>query len=159
MNIVIMRHAEAEPFMGQDSLRSLTAHGLNQAQSAGRCMEHLSLAFDEIWVSPYRRTQQTADAVLQSSVLGARKTKAVLVPESKPSEVVDSIQAAGVERLLLISHQPLVSALVALLESGRAKGGPPMSPASMALLTADMLLPGCCQIQWLRNAPHFEAVV
>jgi phosphohistidine phosphatase len=158
MHIVIMRHGEAEPFVTSDEQRNLTDNGRSQAIAAGRCLKQLAIEFDQVWVSPYVRTQQTADGVLESFVGANRQTVDVLVPDSNPQIIMDRIESSLCQRLLIISHQPLVSSLVAVLESGRRAGGPPMSPASMAFLTAEHLLAGCCQLKWLRHSPNFEAI-
>ncbi|ARN76116.1 phosphohistidine phosphatase SixA [Oceanicoccus sagamiensis] len=159
MNIVILRHGEAEIYADSDAQRNLTDYGREQAQAAGVCLKALALDFKQVWVSPYIRAQQTADGVL--SALGdiPRETVDALIPESSPINLVDTLSTYSGGDLLIVSHQPLVSALVGLLENADHRSGPPMSPASMAMLTADTLLAGCCQLQWLRHAPNFEATV
>ena len=157
MNILIMRHGEAETAAPSDAERNLTENGCQQAQLAGQCIGDLSLSFDQVWVSPYLRAQQTADGVLASLTGFKRKTLNFLVPEIAPSMVVDRLAESDVENVLIVSHQPLVSALVGLLENADDRAGPPMSPASMVLLSTDMVLAGCCQRQWIRHAPTFQA--
>ncbi len=159
MNIVILRHGETETYADNDAQRNLTDYGREQANAAGICLKELALDFEQVWVSPYVRAQQTADGVL--SALGSipRETVDALTPDSSPVNLMDTLSTYRGGNLLIVSHQPLVSALVGLLENADHRSGPPMSPASMALLTADTLLAGCCQLQWLRHAPTFEASV
>ncbi|WP_339339301.1 phosphohistidine phosphatase SixA [uncultured Oceanicoccus sp.] len=158
MNIVILRHGEAETYASSDAQRNLTDHGRKQAQQVGLCLKELTINFDQIWVSPYRRAQQTADGVLSQLGSIARETDNSLTPESSASGLVDRLSTHNGD-LLIVSHQPLVSTLVGLLVNADQRSGPLMAPASMALLSADVLLAGCCQLQWLRHAPTFEAVI
>ena len=156
MNILIMRHGEAETFAPSDVERNLTENGRQQAQKAGQYIGGLSLCFDQVWVSPFIRAQQTADGVLASLSDFKRKTLDFLVPEISPSLVIDQLAESDFENVLIVSHQPLVSALVGMLEDADDRAGPPMSPASMVLLSTDIVLAGCCQRQWLRHAPTFQ---
>ena len=159
MKIVILRHGEAETYVDNDAQRQLTDHGREQARGAGLCLKNLAICFDQVWVSPYRRAQQTADGVLSQLGSIPRETLDSLTPDGSPTALVDTLSTYRGGDLLIISHQPLVSALTGLLENADYRSGPPMSPASMALLSADTLLAGCCQLQWLRHAPTFAAVV
>ncbi|MFA7554396.1 MAG: phosphohistidine phosphatase SixA [Spongiibacteraceae bacterium] len=157
MNILIMRHGEAETYAESDAKRSLTELGCQQARLAGECLQQLDLSFDQVWVSPYIRAQQTADELLSGYGQLRRKVCEHLEPDAKISLIIDLLAACGKQNILLVSHQPLVSSLISMLESGNTRSGPPMSPASMALLSADILLPGCSQLQWLRHAPNFQS--
>jgi phosphohistidine phosphatase len=158
MNVLIMRHAEAQILASSDAQRALTDNGHQQACLAGQCINSLTLNFDQVWVSPYIRAQQTADGVVASLRGVEKKTLDFLVPEIFPSLVVDKLADSDFENLLIVSHQPLVSALVGLLEHADDRKGPPMSPASMVLLSTETVLAGCFQRQWLRHAPVFQAV-
>lgn len=161
MKIVILRHGEASFTAASDRERELTPRGREQTLAAGRCLVELGLSFDAVWVSPYIRTRQTADEVLKAFPLSLsadqRETQPLLTPDNSPQSVVDAIATSGLDSLLLISHQPLVSSLAGLLTQSRAGYGPPMSPASMALIEAEHVLVGCCDLISLRHAPTFEA--
>ena len=156
MNIVIMRHGEAETNAESDEVRNLTDYGRIQAGLAGECLRRRSLVFDQVWVSPYSRAMQTADAFLQSysDIPFHRETTSLLIPDASPAQIADRITETPDCNVLIVSHQPLVSALVGILEKADSRMGPPMSPASMALLTAETILAGCCRLQWVKHAPY-----
>lgn len=158
MNIVIMRHGQAEAYASSDEARCLTSRGQADALAAGRTLAALDVVFDAVWVSPFQRAQQTADQVLKSIEVGERETISAITPESPPEQFIAQLNEAGCDNLLLVSHNPFVSSLIGLLCDGAGMYGPPMSPASMAMLTADDVLPGCCDLHWLRHAPLFEQV-
>ena len=64
VNLVIMRHGEAEPLSSQDSQRQLTARGQQEVnQMAVWLHQHYAL-FDWVWASPYLRTRQTAELMV-----------------------------------------------------------------------------------------------
>lgn len=125
VNLVIMRHGEAEPQYLSDSERQLTAAGQAEVSQMAEWLHHHYSAFDRIFSSPYRRTQQTAALLVQK--VGA--TQAVelntdLVPEGNAQLVVDFLDMLYAEnphaKILVVSHMPLVSFLVeAFTRSGQ----------------------------------------
>lgn len=164
MKILIMRHGQAGSYEGVDEARELIARGREDAKNAGQCLAQLITdgkmpAFDKVWVSPYVRTQQTADEVLASFPQLQRENKDILISHDQPQRVLDALSEENFNHILLISHNPLVNLLVAHLTDGKAHRHISMQPASMALIDTDELLAGCGQLQWLRHAPLFEAVI
>ena len=156
MQLVIMRHGEAQTYAASDAQRELTERGQSQAIAAGKCLSESGFMPDQVWVSPYVRAQQTCSGVLESFSGLKPQINDALIPESYANLVIESLSRQNVENLLIVSHQPLVSTLVALLVDAKLHQPPPMSPATMALLSADDFLSGCCTLEWLRHAPDFE---
>ncbi len=150
-----MRHGDAEMNAPSDFQRNLTARGHKQAEAAGLCLSALKFKPDLVWISPYLRAQQTAAKVLESLPATEQFDQELITPESKPATVLDEISQLNVDNLLLISHQPLVSALLGLMVHGRTIEGPPMATASIAMVTGADMLPACCELLWLRHAPEF----
>jgi phosphohistidine phosphatase len=119
MQIYLLRHGIAEDAgPGQpDADRALTAEGreklrrvLNRAAAAG-------VAPQEILSSPFRRAVETAEVAAE--VLGHQdrlvKTQA-LVPDASPHDTWEEIRSRKDRRaMLLSSHEPLMSTLVAFL--------------------------------------------
>jgi len=96
-----------------------------------------------IIASPYVRAQQTA-ALVHDTLGFAEPVRTVpwLTPESDVQKVIAEIERLGLEQVLLVSHQPLVSTLVGMLEHGHGQQPPPMSTASLAELEGDWPLAG-----------------
>ncbi|MGK0442727.1 MAG: phosphohistidine phosphatase [Pseudohongiellaceae bacterium] len=155
MDIVILRHGQAEGYTTSDAQRSLTDRGVRYSEQAGKCLAKLGLEFDGVWVSPYVRTQQTAEQVLKSYPELAIHSQPQLTPETNPDLVFDLIKQSGLERLLIISHQPLVGGLVALLADASTSYRCPLSPASMVYISNKHMLHRCGELNWLRHAPEF----
>lgn len=154
MDIVILRHGEAGMNAASDELRPLTQHGVADTRYAGEVLQSLGFNFEQVWVSPYLRTQQTADQVLASFPDVDRLNQRCLIPEGDPRLVLAKLSQSGLATVLLISHQPLVSRLVALLTD--SPNGSSMAPASMAFVSCDINLMSCGQLHWLRHGPLFN---
>lgn len=120
MKIFIMRHGQAQSIAPSDFSRSLTEQGINEAVKAGQRLSNHHDVINCVFVSPYLRAQQTADVVIeQLNDKLTRKTLSFITPEDNARDVHDYLDAVcSVEKydsILLVSHMPLVSYLVAEL--------------------------------------------
>jgi phosphohistidine phosphatase SixA len=97
--------------------------------------DNLSVEVDRILSSPYRRATETAE--IAKEIFKPRKPKIiqdeVLTPEKSPYEVyrfLSKLKFGAADRVLLVSHQPLIGELISnLIGSGVSIG---FAPASMA---------------------------
>lgn len=117
MQIFVMRHGQAEMLAVKDAQRPLTQSGIKEAQVMGQWLLKNSPAFDCVFVSPYVRAQQTADAVINElSGVAKRQTLAIITPEDNAKDVhgyLDTVcSQEQYKSILLVSHMPLVSYLV-----------------------------------------------
>lgn len=168
MRLFIMRHGEAEPFKQPDAERVLTVRGIQDTQSVGALLKSdleselkPELAtIQRAYVSPYVRAQQTFDNVNYASALNLVKVdEPEITPNGHPQAVLPLIQSAldeGLESILLVSHQPLVSRLVATLVEGSESFNYqyPMMPASLAELRLDVAAAGCADLVRLLSPPY-----
>lgn len=117
INVVIMRHGEAQIQATTDSQRALTEQGRIEVQQMALWLAETYPAFDYIWVSPYIRTRETAAIMLAAQ---QPHTRLEVLPELQPEasaaivqQRLDLLLAAEPDaRVLMISHMPLVSFLV-----------------------------------------------
>ncbi len=113
MDLVLWRHAEAEP--GEPDLgRRLTAKGVQQAERMGAWLEHRLPDSCRIIVSPADRAQQTALAL---------KRKFKTVDEIAPGASAQDVLAAANwpdsrEPVLVVGHQPTLGEIASLLVAG-----------------------------------------
>ncbi len=146
MKLWILRHGEAQGHAARDSLRELTDYGREEVlRSAAHLLGQPVAA---LYASPYVRAQQTAGIVHEA--LGLTQpivTVPWLTPESDPQDVIGHLDTLGLDNVLLVSHQPLVGALVGLLESGHLKAARGMNTASLAVLEGDWPLAGLMNVQ------------
>lgn len=150
MKLWILRHGEAEPRANSDAERRLTSHGREQVLYSAALL--LGQPLQAILVSPYVRAQQTA-ALVQETLDCPQplRTVAWLTPESSVREAITELEKLGFEHVLLVSHQPLVGALVGMLEHGHLQQPAAMSTASLAELEGDWPLPGLMSLKALSH--------
>lgn len=144
MKIWVLRHGEAQAQAATDAERELTHHGRMQVQAqARRWGAHM--APTHIWVSPFVRAQQTAAVWSDALITLPDVTPATvdwLMPEAAVSQVVDQLSLCDEgSEILLVSHQPLVSELVAYF-TGEAAWACSMGTAYLAELTLPLAARG-----------------
>jgi phosphohistidine phosphatase SixA len=134
MKLLIMRHGEAMPMADSDANRALTAWGVEQSQAAARLLVEKSHRPELLLVSPLLRAQQTASEVAKEAYNQAamvnQETVAFLSPDGAIEDLVGYLEQRGETEIMLVSHQPLVSLLIAFF-SGEQVG---MSTANVALV-------------------------
>ncbi len=119
MQIYLLRHGIAEDGRPghPDSERALTGEGREKLRRVLKRAKLAGAAPDTILSSPYRRAVETADVAVE--VLGYEgkvvRTRALL-PEASPFDTWEEIRSRkGDGSILLASHEPLMSSMVAFL--------------------------------------------
>ena len=126
MRIFIMRHGQASALPAVDAERPLTAHGVDEVNTMAQWLKSLPFEFDKIYVSPFKRAQQTASTVAHLLNKERSTTLNFITPSGSAHQLHDfldgehdkeSIDEQTEQRVLIVSHMPLVSYLVAELTS------------------------------------------
>ncbi|MAV76455.1 MAG: hypothetical protein CL691_07540 [Cellvibrionales bacterium] len=165
--ITILRHGEAEPLSDSDANRELTDDGLQGCRSAANTLvDFLSVDkhLDAIFHSPFKRTTQTAFALLQGLSHSANSLDAPCLPSDmllenvSPKLLTNWLDQLNMNHIVLVSHQPLVSRLVAWLVDGFSADIQDYNeycfyPATMMVIETDFIAMGCGSI---RLTHHFE---
>ncbi|WP_105903283.1 phosphohistidine phosphatase SixA [Vibrio gangliei] len=132
MQIIIMRHGDAETFAASDAERPLSARGREGSyEMAEYCKENGHNEFDLVLVSPYLRAQQTWQTI--APLMQAAKVEDCedITPYGDSESVVEYVCALAetqqLERIMLVSHLPLVGYLTADFVTDIP---PPMFPTS-----------------------------
>ena len=119
MQLLLVRHgrAESRAASGRDADRVLTPEGIAELRRVLALAHRAGVRPSLIQASPLARAVQTAEIAAQ--VLGYRgeivRTTS-LVPESSPAQVWEEIRVhSGEPSLMLVGHEPLLSAMVAAL--------------------------------------------
>ncbi len=120
MQVFIMRHGQASFDAQSDAARPLTPQGELEAQMMGNWLSKMGNAPDLIWVSPYIRAQQTFQHVGQYLTQKHQvKLMNMVTPSGSAKDVHDLLDGElavnNIEQLLIVSHMPFVSYLVAEL--------------------------------------------
>jgi phosphohistidine phosphatase len=150
MKLWILRHGEAHSQARSDAERQLTTRGRDEVLKSAAHL--LGKPLHLIIASPYVRAQQTAELVHQ--VLGLNEpimTVPWLTPDSDPQQVLSQLDRYSMDDVLLVSHQPLVGALVGLLVEGHYREAQPMNTASLAELEGDFPLAGLMELCSVRH--------
>lgn len=163
--IVILRHGEAEYGGDADASRILTNNGIRYSRAVANTLHNgLEEGLDAIFYSPFVRTQQTAKTVLET--LSGLNNQVIhlaansnLLGDNTPHSVCRWLDTLPYERILLVSHQPLVSCLVDWMVQGTDSfrlGGTdnfPFFPSSLAVLSCDIIAQGCAELNSLTHHP------
>ena len=154
MEILLLRHGQASWQAKTDMERELTPRGESEVAGAAQWLEASGWRPDQIWVSPYRRAQQTA-AIINRHWQLPQRSKASLTPDSELDELEAMIATFKGERLMLIGHNPLLTNAIGRWhgDSQRYWG---LETASMALLEGDVFAAGCASLKWLRHYPNYD---
>ncbi len=136
-----MRHGEAEEWAdGGDAQRELTSRGRTMAVRAGAMLRATELLPTVAVASPFARAQQTLRGVLEAS--GVRLdagSEPALVPGTPPERAIEAlIAAAGTGgRVLAVSHNPCVTALLSRIVGGGSRMCFAVSVGDIAHLSID----------------------
>ncbi|MFT6140893.1 MAG: phosphohistidine phosphatase [Psychromonas sp.] len=134
-----MRHGEAEMLAHSDSERALTGLGRLESELMASYLADQNISFDAVLVSPYLRAQQTWQSVFPFfSAVTNVQTLPFLTPGGSARKSVNEIlalQATGVQKLLIVSHLPLVGYIVGELVP--EAGVPVFSTSSVGIVELD----------------------
>jgi phosphohistidine phosphatase len=114
--IYLLRHGDAEKGNGDDDARGLTPRGEREARAAGEALAALDEEIDACLTSPKLRAAETAR--LACEPLGVEME----IADELGDGAFDSLAlAAGRGNVLLVGHEPYLSAEIARLTGGKVK--------------------------------------
>lgn len=165
MILTIWRHGEAGS-AATDRLRELTDRGTEDVgfgchhfhqECEAKGIPHPELLLYSEWV----RTTQTAEIIGLAFNHAMREQCPALIPGRRPADVERALtsrlqEGPQLEHVLLVSHQPLVSALVDYLV-GDYGSVPPLIPGGLATLEMDVPAAGCASLRFCAQPPNYEA--
>ena len=144
MQILLMRHGEAEVRHRSDSERQLTDLGREQARQSAAWMLNHGYSLDGLFASPYVRAQQSAGEV--SDMLDVPiSTSASLLPETDPKDVLiwlDGLDIPEEGVIALVCHMPVVARLAGYLCDGSGRHAPGFSLAEVVVIDVPILAAG-----------------
>lgn len=115
MIIHILRHGEAEAKSSskRDEDRQITNSGAARVRHVLGLAREWGTIVDEVYTSPLVRAKESAQIACDVFGLKNYKVMGSLEPSMTPYEVYGALSKLDVEKkILLVSHQPLVSALL-----------------------------------------------
>jgi len=127
--------------------------GMKRLRRIAKGLHRLSVQFDLILTSPYRRALETAFVVGREYGVGQIiQTSQALRPEVLPEEAIRAVQEkySPCRRLLMVGHEPQLSALISTLTTGSASARPLLKKGSVCKLQVEKLQMGkCATLIWL----------
>jgi phosphohistidine phosphatase len=163
VDVYILRHGKAEDAGPgtSDADRRLTKKGQDEIASAGRWITSHGIRFDIIAASPLARAQETA--LIVAEALGQRDriaTWEVLAPGGNPDEVCHVISRHRDARaILLVGHEPQLSALISRIISGEETAAIALSKGSLAKIREFTYLASPAgELHWLLTAKQMAGI-
>ena len=120
MQIYVMRHSQAYTLGNIDAKRKLTDKGKLEAGVMTKWLKNKNINIDQLLVSPFVRAQETAQYVVNGFDNNLAVTTLDYIIPSGSAQIlhdyIDGVCASdNVKTLLIVSHMPLVSYIVAEL--------------------------------------------
>lgn len=134
MRLYLLRHGTAEetPPGLSDNARALTPGGVDDVRALGRELARRGETLDAILCSSLVRAVQTAQIISEAiGFRGPLRVLADLIPGGHPIDAVELARTSGVESVLLVGHEPQMSAM-----SAYALGRPDAAPFQPGMLLA-----------------------
>lgn len=164
MYLTIWRHGEAGA-ASSDRQRELTSTGIDDIGfGCQRFHEHCESRGvphpQRILYSAWLRTTQTAKLIARAYNHASLQACDALLPGRRPTDVDAALgelaasTCADVAHVLLVSHQPLVSALVDHYE-GEHGASPGLVPGGLATFDLTAPAPGCGQLLFIAQPPEY----
>jgi phosphohistidine phosphatase len=156
IEIYILRHGLAkkrEEWSGKkDADRPLTGKGEKKTREEGRALKRIGISFDLIISSPFARARRTAEIVAEA----LRQTSQLeftdsLTPNGSPKrflqELIPHLDASP--RVLVVGHEPYLSALISLCLSGESDLAFVLKKGGICKLVAEgRTLAKHCALEW-----------
>jgi phosphohistidine phosphatase len=119
LNLYLVRHAIAEPGgAGEDSLRELTAEGIERLRAAAAGLRRLEIQVERVLSSPYPRAWRTAEVLGEELGWPAPERLDALAGSASAGACLASLRRRPEESLALVGHEPNLSELASLLLTG-----------------------------------------
>lgn len=155
MDLYLLRHgiAEERSLRGSDSRRALTNEGKTRTLRLARLLKSMGVSFDLILSSSYVRAWETAAIVADTLKAGDRVRETPhLEPGGGQEQLLRHLESGEQtpSSVLLVGHEPDLSALIALLVTGNDAPIVVMKKGALCKLEVTHLRFGkCATLAWL----------
>ena len=140
MNLYLLRHGEAVSRSYIDAARQLTPRGEEDIANVAKQFANLNLSVGCCLCSPFKRAQQTAEIFLKQSGINTEvELTEILTPENRAVKLVDYLSTCTNNNILLVSHNPVISELLAMLTTGDISQMQILGTGHLAAVTTDFI--------------------
>ncbi|MFA6468488.1 MAG: phosphohistidine phosphatase SixA [Bacteroidota bacterium] len=161
MVLYFLRHGQAGHDFPTDFERELTEEGKHASKIVGKFCSELHIHLTHAFASPLVRAQQTAHAVLKKLPEITLSESEHLTPDADPRNLLELLRTLPNDsRVLLVTHEPFVTACISKLISGSEATHVIMKTTSLACIeTHGSLVKGCGKLRWLLTPDIMEKSV
>ena len=152
MLLYILRHGEAIEQGYEDSERPLSSLGKEQALVASKAIKALGVGLDAVLSSTIERAKQTAKMIEKELGVKTFSMTQYLIPGSDHLELIKQLNELKYNHLLLVGHEPHLSAFISLLVNGKTYSHIEIKKGSLVLVeTPTPIEKGKGTLKWLLN--------
>jgi phosphohistidine phosphatase len=153
MDLILLRHGEAgnrTSIPSKDNERSLTTSGRKEIEEIAAVLKKIEPDLDHIATSPLKRAEETALPVAKEFKIKIEKWDE-LKPEGKREELYQKLSKLKRDhRVLLVGHEPYLSALLSDLISGDTSSRVSLKKGGVARVRVDRFTPRPSgELRWL----------
>lgn len=149
MLLFLVRHGEAEVSAATDRERCLTARGRNDNDSVIAQLMARTERPARLIASPFKRAQQSLDQYAQALPALPASTSQPVTPDADPRALLAALDDDEPMNTMLVSHNPLMSRVLALLTDGNFSGAFVLGTSELACVELDVLAPACGELRFL----------
>lgn len=148
MDLLLLRHADANTEAATDDARKLSEKGEGQAKKVARFIEENQLEPNLVLASPVRRARETAEIVA-----GQLGVELIIVPWAAcgmhPETALAELRAyTKFDRVILVGHEPDFSQFAAHLLGLRDAAQIRIRKASLTFIEIAAFAPGAARLCW-----------
>ena len=111
IDVVLMRHGEAQALAGTDAARPLTQWGRDAVQAAAAALAKKAPSAQGVRSSPYLRARQTAEIVSEVLNLPILPESVEMVPSGDSDHLAAWLLAEG-QPVIWVFHMPIIGHLI-----------------------------------------------
>ena len=150
MLLYILRHTEATEQGYEDAQRPLSSTGKEQSLAIASALKSLEIPLDAILSSTLERSIQTGRIVEKELNIKKFSMTEHLIPGSDHLKLIKQLNELSYDQILLVGHEPHLSALISLLVNGKTYTHIEMKKGSLALIeTEKPIEKGKGTLKWL----------
>jgi len=163
MKLFILRHGDAgahgDARYPTDAARPLTPKGIKRTRQLANWLRRRDITFDVIFSSPLTRARQTAEIVARGlDIVDCLKLTKHLAPEGTFVDLLAQVEQVRrkSKAVLLVGHEPGLSALVSLLCTGGSSLRMDLKKGGLCRLELEAARPDRCGVlEWILAPRHF----
>jgi len=144
MQIILIRHGQAERQLTTDAERALTPHGEWQAQQTAAWLANHDYQLDGLFSSPYVRAQQTANYIAEALDIHITLCDDIK-PDGDPLATLrwlEQLELPDTATVALVCHMPIVGRLASFFVDGDSSYGTGFNLAEAKVISMPLFAAG-----------------